>query len=162
MQRATLENYYALRFEGVLQRVGLTLEAGKKRYEFSRGMERSWWMCRLICCRECQGTSAMALLDLEETEICWGLRYVDPEGGKHEAPPAITRLNNPALGSAHVVEVGKPYRRQIDLQGLQELRKPGLYRMVLVFDNEKLKKKDENEWTGRIVGAAEFEVEIKE
>ena len=33
--------------------------------------------------------------------------------------------------------------------------------MVLIFDNGKLKKKDENVWTGRIVGTAVFEVEIK-
>jgi hypothetical protein len=33
--------------------------------------------------------------------------------------------------------------------------------MVLIFDNGKLKKKDENVWTGRIVGTTVFEVEIK-
>jgi hypothetical protein len=58
------------------------------------------------------------------------------------------------------VEVGKPSRSQIDLEGLEALRKPGLYRMVLIFDNGKLKKKDENVWTGRIVGTAVFEVQV--
>jgi hypothetical protein len=103
----------------------------------------------------------MAVLDLDDTEICWGLRYVDPAGAKREAAPLIARLNSPALGRAHLVEVGKPYSRRIDLEGLQGLRKPGVYRMVLIFDNGKLKKKDENVWTGKIVGTTVFEVEIK-
>ena len=161
MQRATLENYYSLGFGDVLQRVGVTLAAEKKRYEFSGGNGAKMMDVSVNLLPGVPETSAMAVLDLEETEICWGLRYVDPAGGKHEVAPVITRLNNPALGRAHVVEVGKPYRRKIDLQGFEELRKPGVYRMVLVFDNEKLKKKDENEWTGRIVGTEEFEVEIK-
>lgn len=107
MQRATLENYYVLGFEGVLQRVGLTLETEKRRYEFGDGNGAKLVDVTVNLLPGVQGTSVMALLDLEETEICWGLRYVDPEGGKHEVIPVITRLNNPALGRAHVVEVGE-------------------------------------------------------
>jgi hypothetical protein len=161
MQQATLENYYSLGFGDVLQRLGVTLEAEKKRYEFNRGAGPKIVDVSLNLLPGVQGTSAMAVLDLDDTEICWGLRYVDPAGGKREAAPLITRLNNPALGRAHLVEVGRPYRRQIDLEGLESLRKPGVYRVVLIFDNGKLKKKDENAWTGRIVGTAVFEVQIK-
>ena len=161
MQRATLGNYYALGFGEVLQRMGLTLETEKKRYEFSdsgaKVVDASVSLLPGV-----PGTSALALPDLADTEICWGLRYVDPDGGKHEAAPVIRRLNNPAPGRAHVVEVGKPYRREIDLQGVKESWKPGGgYRMVLVFENGKLEKKDEKEWTGTIVGTEVFEVEIK-
>ena len=161
VQQATLGNYYLLGFGDVLQRVGVTLRAEKKRYEFGGGNGAKVVDVSVNLLPGVPGTSAMAVLDLEETEICWGLRYVDPEGGKHEVAPVITRLNNPAVGHAHLMEVGKPYQRKIDLQGLEELRKPGVYRMLLVFDNEKLKKRDENEWTGKIVGTEEFEVEIK-
>jgi hypothetical protein len=161
LQQATLENYYSLGFGDVLQRLGFTLEAEKKHYEFSSGAGPKIIDVSLNLLPGVQGTSAMAVLDLDDTEVCWGLRYVDPAGAKREVAPLITRLNNPALGHAHLVEVGKPYRRQIDLEGLEGLRKPGVYRMVLIFDNGKLKKKDENVWTGRIVGTAVFEVEIK-
>ena len=161
MQQATLENYYSLGFEDVLQRLGVTLETEKKHYEFSAGAGPKIVNVVLNLLPGVQGTSAIALLDLDDTEVCWGLRYVDPAGAKREAAPLIMRLNNPALGHAHLVEVGKPYHRQVDLEGLEPLRKPGLYRMVLIFDNGKLKKKDENVWTGRIVGTAVFEVEIK-
>jgi hypothetical protein len=41
----------------------------------------------------------MALLDLEETEVCWGLRYIDPEAGRHEAAPVMRRLHHPVLGA---------------------------------------------------------------
>jgi hypothetical protein len=161
MQQATLENYYFLGFGDVLQRLGVTLQAEKERYEFNAGAGPKIVDVSLNLLPGIQGTSALAVLDLDDTEICWGLRYVDPGGGKREAAPLITRLNSPALGRAHLLEVGKPYSRQIDLEGLQGLRKPGLYRMVLIFDNGKLKKKDENVWTGRIVGTTVFEVEIK-
>jgi hypothetical protein len=161
MQQATLENYYSLGFEDVLQRLGVTLQAEKKRYEFNAGASPKIVDVSLNLLPGIQGTSALAVLDLDDTEICWGLRFVDPAGGKREAAPLITRLNSPALGRAHLLEVGKPYSRQIDLEGLQALRKPGLYRMVLIFDNGKLKKKDENVWTGRILGTTVFEVEIK-
>jgi hypothetical protein len=161
MQRATLENYYSLGFGDVLQRLGVTLQAEKKRYEFAAGAGPEIVDVSLNLLPGVQGTSAMAVLDLDDTEICWGLRYVDPAGAKREAEPLIMRLNNPALGRAHLVGVGSPYRRQIDLEGLEALRKPGVYRMVLIFDNGKLKKKDENVWTGRIVGTAIFDVEIK-
>jgi hypothetical protein len=161
MQQATLENYYSLGFGDVLQRLGVRLQAENKRYEFSAGPGPKIVDVSLDLLPGIQGTSALAVLDLDDTEICWGLRYVDSAGGKREAAPLITRLNSPALGRAHLLEVGKPYSRQIDLEGLQGLRKPGLYRMVLIFDNGKLKKKDENVWTGRIVGTTVFEVEIK-
>jgi hypothetical protein len=160
MQQATLENYYPLGFGDVLQRLGVTLQAEKKRYEFNAGAGPKIVGVSLNLLPGIQGTSALAVLDLDDTEICWGLRYVDPGGAKREAAPLITRLNSPALGRAHLLEVGKPYSRQIDLEGLQGLRKPGLYRMVLIFDNGKLKK-NENVWTGRIVGTTVFEVEIK-
>ncbi len=159
-QKATLGNYYSLGFRDVLQRTGVTLEAEKERYQFKSGSGAKVVVVTVNLLPGVPGPSAMALLDLEETEICWGVRYIDPAGGKHEAAPVITRLNNPALGRAHLVEVGKPYRNTIDLQELVEMRKPGVYRMVLVFDNGKLKKRDENEWTGRIVGTKVFEVEI--
>ncbi|HEY1471236.1 MAG TPA: hypothetical protein VGF61_19495, partial [Candidatus Acidoferrum sp.] len=161
MQQATLENYYSLGFGDVLQRPGVTLEAEKKRYEFNGGAGPKIVDVSLNLLPAVPGTSALAVLDLDDAEICWGLRYVDPAGAQRQAAPLITRLNNPALGRAHLLEVGKPYRRQIDLEGLGGLRKPGLYRMVLIFDNGKLKKKDENVWTGRIAGTAVFEVEIK-
>jgi hypothetical protein len=161
MQQATLENYYSLGFGDLLQRLGVTLQAEKKRYEFNAGAGPKSVDVALNLLPGIPGTSAMAVLDLDDTEICWGLRYVDPAGAKREAAPLITRLNSPALGSAHLVEVGKPYSRRIDLEGLQGLRKPGVYRMVLIFDNGKLQKKDENVWTGKIVGTTVFEVEIK-
>jgi hypothetical protein len=161
MQQATLENYYSLGFGDLLQRLGVTLQAEKKRYEFNAGAGPKSVEVALNLLPDIQGTSAMAVLDLDDTEICWGLRYVDPAGAKREAAPLITRLNSPALGRAHLVEVGKPYTRRIDLEGLQGLRRPGVYRMVLIFDNGKLKKKDENMWTGKIVGTTVFEVEIK-
>ena len=161
LQQATLENYYSLGFADVLERLAVTLQAEKKSYEFSRGAGPKIVDVSLSLLPGVQGTSAIAVLDLDDTEICWGLRYVDPAGAKREAAPLITRLNSPALGHAHLVEVAKPYRRQIDLEELERLRKPGLYRMVLVFDNGKLKKKDNNVWTGRIAGTAVFEVEIK-
>jgi hypothetical protein len=161
LQRATLGNYYPLGFGDELQKLGVTLETEKREYEFSRGNGPKVVKVSVNLLPGVPGTSAMALLDLDETEICWGLRYIDPEGGRHQATPVIRKLNNPALGKAHVVEVEKPYRRQLDLQGLEDLRKPGVYRMVLIFDNERLKKKDENEWTGMIVGTGMFEVEIK-
>jgi hypothetical protein len=161
MQQATLENYYSLGFGDLLQRLGVTLQAEKKRYEFAAGAGPKRVDVALNLLPGIPGTSAMAVLDLDDTEICWGLRYVDPAGAKREAAPLITRLNSPALGRAHLVEVGKPYTRRIDLEGLQGLRKPGVYRMVLIFDNGKLKKKDENVWTGKIVGTTVFEVEIK-
>jgi hypothetical protein len=161
MQQATLENYYSLGFGDVLQRLGVTLQAQKKRYEFNAGADPKIVDVALNLLPGIQGTSAMAVLDLDGTQICWGLRYVDPAGAKREAAPLITRLNSPALGRAHLVEVGKPYTRRIDLEGLQGLRKPGVYRMVLIFDNQKLKKKDENVWTGKIVGTTVFEVEIR-
>ena len=161
MQRATLENYYSLEFGDVLQRLGVTLETEKKHYEFGAGAGPKIVDVDLNLLPGVQGTSAIAVLDLDDTEVCWGLRYVDPAGTKHEAAPLITRLNNPAMGHAHLVEVGKSYRRQLDLEGLEPLRKPGVYRMILLFDNGKLKKKDQNVWTGTIVGNAIFEVEIK-
>ncbi len=161
MQQATLENYYSLEFGEVLQRLGVTLETEKKHYEFSAGAGPKIVDVDLNLLPGVQGTSAIAVLDLDDTEVCWGLRYVDPAGTKREAAPLITRLNNPAMGHAHLVEVGKPYRRQLDLEGLEPLRKPGVYRMILLFDNGKLKKKDQNVWTGTIVGNAIFEVEIK-
>jgi hypothetical protein len=161
LQQATLENYYSLGFEDVLQRLGVTLQTEKKHYEFNAGAGPKIVDVDLNLLPGVQGTSALAVLDLDDTEVCWGLRYVDPAGAKREAPPLIMRLNNPALGHAHLVEVGKPYHRQVDLEGLEPLRKPGVYRMILIFDNGKLKKKDENVWTGRIVGTAVFEVEVK-
>ena len=161
MQQATLEDYYSLGFVDVLQRLGVTLQAEKKHYEFNAGAGPKIVDVALNLLPGIQGTSAMAVLDLDDTEICWGLRYVDPAGANREAAPLIARLNSPALGRAHLVEVGKPYSRRIDLEGLQGLRTPGVYRMVLIFDNGKLKKKDENVWTGKIVGTTVFEVEIK-
>ena len=160
MQSATLENYYSLGFADVLQRPGVTLQAEKKRYNFSAGAGPKIVDVALHLLPGVQGTSALAVLDLDDTEVCWGLQYVDPSGAKVHAAPLITRLNNPAMGHAHLVEVGKPYRRQLDLEGLEPLRKPGLYRMILLFDNGKLKKKDQNVWTGTIVGSAIFDVEI--
>ena len=161
MQQATLENYYSLEFGDVLQRLGVTLETEKKHYEFGAGAGPKIVDVDLNLLPGVQGTGAIAVLDLDDTEVCWGLRYVDPAGTKREAAPLITRLNNPAMGHAHLVEVGKPYRRQLDLEGLEPLRKPGVYRMILLFDNGKLKKKDQNVWTGTIVGTTIFEVEIK-
>ena len=108
-QQATLENYYSLGFGDVLQRLGVTLQAEKKHYEFNDGAGPKIVDVSLKLLPGIQGTSAMAVLDLDDTEICWGLRYVDPAGAKREAAPLIMRLNSPALGRAHLVEVGKPY-----------------------------------------------------
>jgi hypothetical protein len=161
MQQATMKNYYSLGFTDVLQRPGVTLQTEKKHYEFSAGAGPKIVDVDLSLLPGVQGTSAIAVLDLDDTAVCWGLQYVDPEGAKRHAAPLITRLNNPAMGHAHLVEVGKPYHRQLDLEGLEPLRKPGLYRMILLFDNGKLAKKDQNVWTGTIVGSTIFEVEIK-
>jgi hypothetical protein len=161
MQQATMKNYYSLGFTDVLQRPGVTLQTEKKHYEFSAGAGPKIVDVDLSLLPGVQGTSAIAVLDLDDTDVCWGLQYVDPEGAKRHAAPLITRLNNPAMGHAHLVEVGKPYHRQLDLEGLEPLRKPGLYRMILLFDNGKLTKKDQNVWTGTIVGSTIFEVEIK-
>jgi hypothetical protein len=125
MQQATLENYYSLGFRDVLQRLAVTLQTEKKSYEFSRGAGPKIVDVSLNLLPGVQGKSAMAVLDLDDTEICWGLRYVDPRGAKREATPLSTRLNSPALGHAHLVEVARPYRRQIDLEGLEGLRNLG-------------------------------------
>jgi hypothetical protein len=127
MQQATLENYYSLGFGDVLQRLAVTLGADKKRYEFSAGAGPKIVDVSLNLLPGVQGTSAIAVLGLDDTGICWGLRYVDSTGAKREAAPLITRLNinSPALGHAHLGESGQTVPQAARFGGTGRIAKAG-------------------------------------
>ena len=106
--------------------------------------------------------------DVDWTQEFWGVKYINPEGYRLAAgsygPPyhPIGKGNVDTLvaaTTAHVLKVGQPYRREIDLSRLMSFEKPGVYRVQLTFSNSTAFKRNDAQWTGFFSGEP-FSIEI--
>jgi hypothetical protein len=159
MQRATLENYFALSFADTLQRDGVSVDADQDRYEFGQ-QEQKFVDVSVSLLQLDPPLPELKVPDATSERLCWGLRYIDPHGNKRFIPS--TAGNTPTERDTIVptLKVGAPYRRTINIEALADFHEPGTYKLQLFFVNSGLVKKDPSEWTGTVGGTKPFEVVV--
>jgi hypothetical protein len=154
---ATLENYFRDFGGESLNKPGLDIQAGKRRYSFSRiGPKVIEAEIRML---PIDSIDSICIPDIDEKQICWGLEYVDPGGAFHFLDIDEAAQSRPARPSVHIVRPSQSYRRRIDLDAIADFSEPGVYKVAMLFNNGELEKTDPEDWTGRFSGQA-FEVVI--
>ena len=162
--RANLENYSQYPFGSKISLPGMRLFTEDRQYKFRVG-ERVSVHAAIELMPLDPPRPLLGLPDVDSTEEFWGMRYIDPEG-KRGFKPESSKLrasggSEPMVAdaTAHVLKVGQPYRKEIDLSRLLSFDKPGVYRVQLTFDNHTAFKRNAAEWTGFFSGEP-FTVEI--
>lgn len=149
--RATLENYSRYPFRSALSLPGLRMHTSSGQYRFRRGEVVK--VSATIELRQLDPPMPeLALPDIDHTQECWGLKYIDPDGIRkrsHSTIPSGTML--PA-GTVHALNVEKPYQREVNLSDLMNFEKLGIYEVQLLFNNGAVVKHNSNEWTGYFSG----------
>ena len=87
------------------------------------------------------------------------MKYIDPQGervfrGDSRLPRPTVTATNP-----HVLKVGQPYGKEIDLSRLMSFERTGVYRVQLTFNNSAAVKRNDGQWTGFFSGET-FSIEI--
>ncbi len=162
--RASLENYSQYPFGSNISLPGVRLYTQAAQYKFRVG-ERVGVRASIELMPVDPPLPFLALPDVDGTQEFWSVKYIDP-GGKHvfkpESPKAPSSGGvDPIVADAatHVLKVGRPYRREIDLSRLMSFNKPGVYHVQLTFNGSAAFKRTGTEWTGFIAGEP-FTVEI--
>jgi len=162
--RASLENYSQYPFGSKISLPGVRLYTQATQYKFRVG-ERVSVRAAIELMPVDPPLPLLALPDVDGTEEFWGMKYVDPEGKRGVKPdspkfhPSDGFSPTVATATAHVLKVGQPYRKEIDLSRLMSFEKPGVYRVQLTFDASPAIKRNNAEWTGFISGEP-FTIEI--
>jgi hypothetical protein len=156
---STLENYFSRPFGPWLSVPGIRSYANLTKYQFHRGEAVKVDVAIELEARN-RPPDEIALPDDESTLQCWGIKQIDPDAiRKSDMMPHPSGSTSTDIRS-HLIRVGLPYHREIDLSQMMSFEKLGTYNVQVLFSNNHLPKGRNVDWMGFLSGEA-FTVTIE-